>query len=133
MKATFESEQELEEETIHVLIKHLPPHKVVRLLALWQFGTGDYVQERDSAFVGETVDSLFELAADGQGRRRSTQSLLLLEFEARNNANEGLLIRGELNLIDDTSDSHRRPAREGPPRRPVSRQRSEQGALRVLL
>ena len=68
MNATVESEQELKEEAIGVLSQHLPPHKVARLLALWQVGKGDYVQERDSAFAGETVDSLFDLAAGGLGK-----------------------------------------------------------------
>lgn len=68
MNATVESEQELKEEAIAILGRHLPPHKVARLLALWQVGKGDYVQERDAAFAGETVDSLFELAAGGQSK-----------------------------------------------------------------
>ena len=40
-------------------------HKVARLLSLWQVGRGDYVEQRDAAFAGETVDSLFDQAAEG--------------------------------------------------------------------
>ncbi len=65
MSPTVESEQELKEEAIAVLSRHLPPHKVARLLSLWQVGRGDYVEQRDAAFAGETVDSLFDQAAEG--------------------------------------------------------------------
>lgn len=65
MSPTVESEQELKEEAIAVLSRHLPPHKVARLLSLWQVGQGDYVEQRDAAFAGETVDSLFDQAAEG--------------------------------------------------------------------
>ena len=68
MSAIIESEQELKEEAIAILGRHLPPHKIARLLALWQVGDGDYVQQRDAAFAGETVDSLFRLAAGGQDK-----------------------------------------------------------------
>lgn len=65
MSPTVESEQELKEEAIAVLSRHLPPHKVARLLSLWQVGRGDYVEQRDAAFAGETVDFLFDQAAEG--------------------------------------------------------------------
>ena len=65
MSPTVESEQELKEEAIAVLSRHLPPHKVARLLSLWQVGRGDYIEQRDAAFAGETVNSLFDLAAEG--------------------------------------------------------------------
>ena len=68
MNATFEFEQQLKEEAIAIFGRYLPPRKVARLLALWQFGKGDYVQERDATFAGETVDSLFELAAGAQAK-----------------------------------------------------------------
>jgi hypothetical protein len=68
MNATVESEQELKEEAIGILSQHLPPHKVARLLALWRVGKGDYVQERDSSFAGETVNSLSDLASKGQSQ-----------------------------------------------------------------
>lgn len=63
MSTVVESEQELTEEAIGILCRNLPPHKVARLLSIWQIGRGDYVKERDSLFEGETVNSLFEKAA----------------------------------------------------------------------
>lgn len=63
MSAAIETEQELTEEAISILQKSLPPHKVARLLSIWQVGKGDYVKERGSLFAGETVDSLFEQAS----------------------------------------------------------------------
>lgn len=63
MSTTIETDQELKEEALAVLNAHLPPHKVARLLSIWQFGNGDYVLERDALFAGETVNSLFEEAS----------------------------------------------------------------------
>ena len=62
MSTVVESEQELTEEAIGILRRNLPPHKVARLLSIWQIGRGDYVKERDALFAGETVNSLFEQA-----------------------------------------------------------------------
>jgi len=36
---------------------------VARLLSIWRIGTGDYVNDREALFAGETVASLFEQAA----------------------------------------------------------------------
>ncbi len=63
MSTVVESEQELTEEAIGILRRNLPPHKVARLLSIWQIGRGDYVKERDALFEGETVNSLFEQAS----------------------------------------------------------------------
>ena len=63
MSAAVESEQALTEEAFAILRQNLPPHKVARLLSLWQIGRGDYVKERDALFEGETVESLYEKAA----------------------------------------------------------------------
>ena len=62
MSTTIESEQELKEEAFAVLTQHLPPHKVARLLAIWQIGKGDYLKDREVLFASETVDSLFAQA-----------------------------------------------------------------------
>ena len=62
MSATIETEQELKEEAFAVLTQHLSPHKVARLLSIWQIGNGDYVKERGAQFSNETVDSLFQQA-----------------------------------------------------------------------
>ena len=62
MSATIETEQELKEEAFAILSQHLSPHKVARLLSIWQIGKGDYVKDRDALFANETVDSLFKQA-----------------------------------------------------------------------
>lgn len=64
MSPVIETEQQLKEEAFAILRQHLPPHKVARLLSIWQIGKGDYVQDRDALFAGETVESLFEKATD---------------------------------------------------------------------
>jgi hypothetical protein len=66
MSATIETEQELTEEAFNILRQNLPPHKVARLLSIWQIGKGDYVKQRDALFAGETVESLFEQALPKQ-------------------------------------------------------------------
>ncbi len=62
MNPTVESDQALTEEAFSILRTSLSPHKVARLLSLWQIGKGDYVRERDALFQGETVSSLYEKA-----------------------------------------------------------------------
>lgn len=68
MSNVVESEQALTEEAIGILCRNLPPHKVARLLSIWQIGRGDYIKERDSLFEGETVNSLFEKASAYQAK-----------------------------------------------------------------
>lgn len=46
------------EEAIGVLLDHMPPSKVARVLAAWQVGTGDYLKMRDKLFQGETIETL---------------------------------------------------------------------------
>lgn len=62
MSPTVESEHSLTEEALAILRQNLPPHKMARLLSIWQIGQGDYVKERDALFAGETVESLCEQA-----------------------------------------------------------------------
>ncbi len=68
MSAIIENEQELKEEAFAILSQHLSPHKVARLLSLWQIGKGDYVKDREEIFAHETVDSLFQQALDQQAK-----------------------------------------------------------------
>ena len=62
MSAIVDTEQELKEEAFAVLSQRLSPHKVARLLSIWQIGRGDYAKERDAHFSNGTVDSLFQQA-----------------------------------------------------------------------
>ena len=66
MSPAIESEQALTGEAFAILRQALPPHKIARLLSMWQIGEGDYVKDRDTLFAGDTVDSLFEQAAGYQ-------------------------------------------------------------------
>ncbi len=68
MSAIIETEQELKDEAFAVLSQHLSPHKVARLLSIWQIGLGDYVKDRDALFTNATVDSLFQQAVDQQSK-----------------------------------------------------------------
>lgn len=54
------SEQEVLQEAIEVLLEHMEPEKMARLLAAWQVGKGNYHAIRDQLFAGETVATLFE-------------------------------------------------------------------------
>ena len=62
MSTAIETEQELTGEALRILQQNLPLQKVARLLSIWQVCQGDYTQEREALFAGETVDSLFEQA-----------------------------------------------------------------------
>jgi hypothetical protein len=66
MSAVIETEQELTGEALRILQQNLPPHKVARLLSIWHVSQGDYTQEREALFAGETVNSLFEQATTHQ-------------------------------------------------------------------
>lgn len=66
MSPVIETEQDLTGEALHILQQNLPPHKVARLLSIWHVGQGDYTQERQALFAGETVESLFEQATTYQ-------------------------------------------------------------------
>jgi hypothetical protein len=70
MKIKASSETELLNEGLNVLMKHLPPFKVARLLSLWRVGGGDYTVERRKLFSGATVESLFAKAHTLEKRSR---------------------------------------------------------------
>jgi len=58
MTVTVIREQDVLREAIDVLWEHLSPAKVVRLLATWQIGSGDYLTLRDQLFDEERVATL---------------------------------------------------------------------------
>lgn len=62
MNIRVENELATIEEAISVLMEHMPPSKVARVLAAWQIGTGDYLKIREKLFDGESVESLFKKA-----------------------------------------------------------------------
>ena len=70
MSIVVENEQKIAQEGLDVLMKHLPPSKVARLLSLWRVGSGDYTVERRKLFAGETVASLFTKAKTLERRSR---------------------------------------------------------------
>jgi len=70
MSIVVENDQETVREGLDVLMKHLPPSKVARLLSIWRVGLGDYTAGRRKLFAGETVDSLFAKARALERRGR---------------------------------------------------------------
>jgi hypothetical protein len=62
MNIRVENELATIEEAISLLMEHMPPSKVARILAAWQIGTGDYLKVRERLFEGETVEGLFKKA-----------------------------------------------------------------------
>ena len=70
MSIVVETEQEIVQESLDVLTKHLPPSKVARLLSIWRVGRGDYTVARRKLFSGETVNSLFAKARAHEKRTR---------------------------------------------------------------
>jgi len=53
-------------EAQNILLQQMSPAKVVRFLASWQVGRGDYLAWRDQEFAGESVASLSEKILDFQ-------------------------------------------------------------------
>jgi len=53
-------EPEVLREATEVLLRHMSPSNVARVLAAWQVGSGDYRDIRGQLFEGETVESLTE-------------------------------------------------------------------------
>lgn len=64
MKATLPSDEEIAREAIDILMNHMEPSKVARLMINLKLGSGDYTAERDKLFAGETVESLFAKIKD---------------------------------------------------------------------
>ena len=60
MTVTVVPEQVVVNEAVELLLKHMEPSRVARLLSAWQVGKGDYLRLRDDLFAQESVDSLFE-------------------------------------------------------------------------
>jgi hypothetical protein len=60
MNLVMNSEQEVVQEGVLVLLDHLGASKTARFLSAWRQGAGNYVTLRDTLFVGETVTSLYE-------------------------------------------------------------------------
>lgn len=62
MSVDVQNELATMEEAIGVLLDHMAPSKVARVLAAWQIGTGDYLKLREKLFEGESVEKLFKQA-----------------------------------------------------------------------
>ncbi len=60
MNVKLPREQAVIQEAITVLKQHMEPSKLVVLLAALQRNDEDYVGQRETLFVGETVTSLVE-------------------------------------------------------------------------
>jgi hypothetical protein len=59
MKVKMPNEQEVFFEAMEILLKHLTPSKIARLLATWQKDNSDYLNIRDQLFEGDTVETLY--------------------------------------------------------------------------
>jgi hypothetical protein len=63
------SEQEVVEEAAELLLERLSPAKVVRFLAAWQIGRGNYAAIRERLFADETVQTLYDKVRAYQGSK----------------------------------------------------------------
>jgi len=54
-----QSDAEITEEALQILMDNMPPSKVARLLVAWKIGKGDYLKTRDELFAGDTLESLY--------------------------------------------------------------------------
>ena len=60
MAVKIPREPEVLQEAADLLLRHISPAKVARVLAAWQVGSGDYLITRERLFAGETVQTLAE-------------------------------------------------------------------------
>ena len=56
----IDSEQEILQEGVTVLVEQLGASKTVRFLSAWKQGAGDYLKVREKLFEGESVDTLYD-------------------------------------------------------------------------
>jgi hypothetical protein len=54
------SKQEIIQEALEILSKHMEPSKMVLLVSILQPDGGDYLATREQLFAGETVETLVE-------------------------------------------------------------------------
>lgn len=66
-------EQEVLQEALEILEKHMEPAKLACLLSIWQVGGGDYLAIREQLFAGETATTLFEKVQDYQTHKGENQ------------------------------------------------------------
>ena len=59
MNLTMNSEQEVVQEGVLVLLDHLGVSKTARFLSAWRHGAGNYLKLRETLFADETVSSLY--------------------------------------------------------------------------
>lgn len=71
MKVKIVSEQEVLNEATVILLNHLSPAKMARLIAAWQKDDSDYLNIQDHLFKGETVDTLYSKIKDLEARKLS--------------------------------------------------------------
>ncbi len=60
MNLTMNSEREVLQEGVLVLLDHLGVSKTARFLSAWRHGAGNYLTLRETVFAGETVTSLYD-------------------------------------------------------------------------
>ena len=58
------SNQQILQEATEILLAHLGPSKMVRLLANWQRDESNYLKIKDKLFESETVESLYRQARE---------------------------------------------------------------------
>ena len=60
MSLRVEREQDILNEAIAILVEHMAPDKVARVLSAWHVGTGDYTKERQRLFAGMDADEFMD-------------------------------------------------------------------------
>ncbi len=60
MNLTMNSEQEIVQEAVLVLLDHVGVSKTARFLSAWRHGAGNYLKLRETLFEGETVTRLYD-------------------------------------------------------------------------
>jgi N-dimethylarginine dimethylaminohydrolase len=62
MSITVEDDRQTLEEAKAILMERMPAHKVARIFASLQLGSGDYLSTREQLLAGKSVKDLYEMA-----------------------------------------------------------------------
>jgi hypothetical protein len=58
MKTALPSDADIAKEALEILMQHMPASKVARFVSAIRIGQGDYTNEREHLFAGESVENL---------------------------------------------------------------------------
>ncbi len=69
------TEQQVLQEGIEIVLKHMEPSKAARFFAVCNMGSGDYLNFKDVFFANETAETLYKKILDFQTENIAEKSV----------------------------------------------------------